>query len=355
MEENKEVSKHDQLKYRLKNRIDKALFESMPEDVQEYLIDLDQADIKEAYLKTLLKLPWQSEKKVPSIELSLAKQFLDCTHYGMIDVKEKILRYMACQKHLGKTYGAVLLLVGAPGVGKTSIAAAIARAMGRPCVKISLAGVSDALFLRGAQTVFQNAKPGHIVEALIRSKSFCPLILLDEIDKMGDSIEHGDPESVLLDVLDSDRSKFVDNYLGLPLDLSDVIFIATANSIESLSPILRDRLDVVELPSYSPYDKTKIVEKYLWPRLIIEYRLDCLDYLCDPMGENFEHPEGLRLEEDAVQQLIKRCPEEGVRDLERICRRLCESVISMYYADGILINAIDSNNLEKLLAPIYYK
>ena len=181
----------------------------MSEEVQEYLIEVDPADIKEAYLTTFLKLPWEARKnKLPNIELSLAKKLLDYTHYAMVDVKEKVLRY--------------------------TIAASIARAMGRPCVKISLAGVSDALFLRGAQTIFHNAKHGRIVEALIRSKSFCPLILLDEIDKMGDSIEHGDPESVLLDILDSDRSKFVDNYLGFTLDLSNVIFIATANTIKRM-------------------------------------------------------------------------------------------------------------------------
>lgn len=355
MEETKEISRHDQLKFRLRNRIDEELFERMPEDLQDYLIELDPADVKEAYLTTLLKLPWMSERKLPDIELDLAKKLLDRTHYAMIDVKEKILRYMACQKHLGKNYGAVLLLAGPPGVGKTSIAASIARAMGRPCVKISLAGISDALYLRGAQTIFHNAKPGRIVDALIRSKSFCPLILLDEIDKMGSSVEHGDPESVLLDILDTDRSKFVDNYLGFPLDLSNVIFVATANSLEPLSPILKDRLDIVELPPYTEFDKTQIIIKYLWPRLLREYRLDCLDYLCDPLEENFEHPESLRLEDDAIEDLIELCPEEGVRDLERICRRLCESVISIYYADGLIVNSINRDNLKQLLGPIYYK
>ncbi len=355
MSEEKKYSRHEQLKYRLKNRISQELFDHMPEEIQDYLLELDPADIKEAYLNTMLKIPWTAERKLPSIELNTAKRYLDATHYALVDVKEKILRYIACQKHLGKSYGSVLLLVGAPGVGKTSIADSIAKAMGRPCVKISLAGVSDALYLRGAQTIFKDARPGRIVDALSRSKSFCPLILLDEIDKMGDSMEHGSPESVLLDILDSDRSKFVDNYLGFPLDLSDVIFIATANSIRGLSPVLLDRMDIVELPSYTSMDKEKIVERYVWPKLLLEYRLDCLDYLCDPLEEKFEHPESLRIEEDAVKELILKCPEEGVRDLERICRQLCESVISIYYADGELINSITSENLPRLLGPIYYK
>ena len=355
MEENKELTRHDQLKFRLKRRISPELFACMPEELQDYLMELDPADIKEAYLNTLLKLPWQCDMRIPDVDLPTAKKLLDKTHYAMFDVKEKVLRYMACQKHLGKNYGAVLLLVGPPGVGKTSIAASIAKAMGRPFIKISLAGISDSLFLRGTQTIFKDARVGRIVDALIRGKSFCPLILLDEIDKMGDSKEHGDPESVLLDVLDSDRSKFVDNFLGFAMDLSNVIFIATANRLDPLSPVLKDRMDIVQLPAYKSVDKQRIVEKHLWPRLTVEYKLDCLDYLVDPLQETLAHPEGLRLEEDAVDALILRCPEEGVRNLERLCRRLCESVIGTYYATGELISSIDKPTMERLLEPIYYR
>lgn len=338
MEESAKISRHEQLKYRLRNRISQELFDCMPEAIQDYLIEMDPADIKEAYLTTMLKIPWSAGMSVPDIDLNVGKSMLDATHYAMTEVKEKILRYMACQKHLGKNYGAVLLLAGAPGVGKTSIAASVARAMGRPCVKISLAGVADALYLRGVQTVFHNARPGRIVEALVRSKSFCPLILLDEIDKMGDSLEHGCPENVLLDLLDSDRSHFVDNYLGFPLDLSNVIFIATANSLEPLSPVLKDRLDIVELPSYTAVDKERIITDYVWPRLTAEYRLD-----------------GIKLEKDAIKELIVLCPEEGVRDLERVCRNLCEAVIALYYLEGRSISEISSANLAELMGNIFYK
>lgn len=349
-------SRHSQLRHRLKSRISEELFESMPLEIQDYLLELPQEDIKEAYLNVMLKIPWMADKTVPNIDLRLARIMLERSHYAMYDVKEKVMRFMACQKHLGKNYGAVLLLAGAPGVGKTSIVASIAAAMGRPCVKISLAGVSDALFLRGVQQVFHNARPGRITEALIRSQSFCPVILLDEIDKMGSSQEHGCPENVLLDILDSDRSKFVDNYLNFPLDLSNAIFIATANDLRPLSPVLKDRMDIVELPSYTPVDKECIVQGYVWPKLIKEYQLDSLDKLHDPLSANeiVVCTQSLELSDDAAQALIKLCPEEGVRDLERACRTLCESVISLYYAKGILIRRIDAHSLPNLLGPIFY-
>lgn len=349
-------SRHSQLRHRLKSRISEELFESMPLEIQDYLLELPQEDIKEAYLNVMLKIPWMADKTVPNIDLRLARIMLERSHYAMYDVKEKVMRFMACQKHLGKNYGAVLLLAGAPGVGKTSIVASIAAAMGRPCVKISLAGVSDALFLRGVQQVFHNARPGRITEALIRSQSFCPVILLDEIDKMGSSQEHGCPENVLLDILDSDRSKFVDNYLNFPLDLSNAIFIATANDLRPLSPVLKDRMDIVELPSYTPVDKERIVQGYVWPKLIKEYQLDSLDKLNDPLSANeiVVCTQSLELSDDAAQELIKLCPEEGVRDLERACRTLCESVISLYYAKGILIRRIDAHSLPNLLGPIFY-
>ncbi len=349
------TSRHEQLRHRLKSRISEEIFEAMPVEIQDFLLEMPQEDIKEAYLNVMLKIPWMADKTVPDVNLRAAKILLERSHYAMYDVKEKIMRYMACQKHLGKNYGAVLLLAGAPGVGKTSIVASIAAAMGRPCVKISLAGVSDALFLRGVQQVFHNARPGRIVEALVRSQSFCPVILLDEIDKMGASQEHGCPENVLLDLLDSDRSKFVDNYLNFPLDLSNAIFIATANDLRPLSPVLKDRMDIVELPSYTPYDKEKIVQGYVWPKLIKEYQLDSLDKLHDPSEDLMVITRSLELMDDAVKEMIKLCPEEGVRDLERLCRGLCEAVIGLYYSESILTTRIDSRNLPELLKPVFYK
>ncbi|MBQ5760690.1 MAG: AAA family ATPase [Clostridia bacterium] len=349
------TSKHSLLKYRLKSRITEEIFEAMPPEVQNFLLHMEQEDIKENHVSAMLSLPWLAEKTPNTVDLRVAKGTLDRSHYAMEGVKEKIMRYMACQKHLGRSYGAVLLLAGPPGVGKTSIALSIARAMGRPCVKISLAGVADAYFLRGVQQVFRNAHHGRIIEAVIRSGSFGPVILLDEIDKMGSSQEHGRPENVLLDLLDSDRSRFVDNFLGFPVDLSDAIFIATANDLSVLSPVLKDRLDIVELPPYDEKDKLRIVMDYIWPKLLREYNLESLDELCDDLDMMAHALQPLELREDAALALIRMCPEEGVRDLERICRNLCESVISIWYANKALVRVIDSNNLEALLQPVFYK
>ena len=327
----------------------------MPPEVQNFLLHMEQEDIKENHVSAMLSLPWLAEKTPNTVDLRVAKGTLDRSHYAMEGVKEKIMRYMACQKHLGRSYGAVLLLAGPPGVGKTSIALSIARAMGRPCVKISLAGVADAYFLRGVQQVFRNAHHGRIIEAVIRSGSFGPVILLDEIDKMGSSQEHGRPENVLLDLLDSDRSRFVDNFLGFPVDLSDAIFIATANDLDVLSPVLKDRLDIVELPPYDEKDKLRIVMDYIWPKLLKEYNLESLDELCDDLDMMAHALQPLELRENAALALIRMCPEEGVRDLERICRNLCESVISIWYANKALVRVIDSGNLEALLQPVFYK
>ncbi|MBR3237856.1 MAG: AAA family ATPase [Oscillospiraceae bacterium] len=264
----------------------------------------------------LHKIPW-GKTKPPEIDMIFAKETLEASHYGMQSVKDQILRYIACQKHLGHSYGDVLLLVGPPGVGKTSISKSIAKAMNREFYKISLAGMSDAGPLRGYDTNYQSPKPGQIVQGIIKTGSFSPLILLDEIDKMGSSSSNGDPAYVLLDILDSDRTNFVDDMVELPIDLSNIVFVATANSIKEMSPILLNRLEVINLKGYTREDKIKIANEYIIPSLKTEYQIDSF---------------GIEFTNNLIEYLIdNHSHEPGIRSLRRSLKLVIESVITQFY------------------------
>lgn len=273
-------------------------------------------DLKDTQLLYLSKIPW-GESKIAETTMVEAKDILNSTHSGMIYVKERILKYIACQKRVGNNYGAILLLVGPPGVGKTSIANAIAKAMGREFVKISLAGAADADFLRGTNSIYSDSKPGRIIDSIIKAGNFAPLILLDEIDKMGASTQHGSPEYALLDILDSDRSNFIDDFMGIPIDLSQVIFIATANNISNISPILLDRLEVIKLGGYTKKEKLDILEKHLVPNLYKEYMLT---------------RDELQISSKIAEYIIDNFTNEpGIRSLEQLLRKIFESIV--YYID----------------------
>ena len=279
--------------------------------------------------------------EVPPIDIDNAKLALETSHYGMFDVKERILRYIACQKHLGKTYGVILLLVGPPGVGKTSIVKSIAKALNRDFVKISLAGMADADPLKGYDRNYKQAKPGEIVKSIIKAKSFCPLILLDEIDKMGSSIERGDPAHVLLDILDSDRTHFTDNMIDIPIDLSNIIFVATANNIEKISPILLDRLEIIKLKGYSNEEKSYIAQNHLVPSLLKEYQIDNI---------------GLNFSTELLIYIIENYTSEaGVRSLERHIRTICETIISYKYLTKKVPKTIDVNVFKKIMSTSYFE
>lgn len=309
----------------------KKLYEGLPEFVIQ---KIENGNFTKSQIQYIKKIPWSNDT-YPEIDISFAQKTLEESHYGMQDVKRQMMRYIVCQKHLGRAYGDVLLLVGPPGVGKTSIAKAVAKAMNRPFIKIPLAGISDAGPLRGYDSNYQDPKPGLIVEGIIETGSLCPLILLDEIDKMGGSDSHGYPEHVLLHVLDSDRSEFIDDLIQIPIDLSNIVFLATANSITSISPILLNRLDVIHLAGYTKEEKIKILKNYIVPDL--SQKLAVEDY-------------NLELCDDLIEYLITaHSLESGVRSLERSIKVLFESIIMEKYTNGNFVSKITVPEYKRIM------
>lgn len=309
----------------------KKLYEGLPDFVIQ---KIENGNFAKSQIQYIKKIPWLNDS-CPEIDIAFAQKTLEESHYGMQDVKQQMMRYIACQKHLGRAYGDVLLLAGPPGVGKTSIAKAVAKAMNRPFIKIPLAGISDAGPLRGYDSNYQDPKPGLIVEGIIETGSLCPLILLDEIDKMGGSDSHGYPEHVLLHVLDSDRSEFIDDLIQIPIDLSNIVFLATANSITTISSILLNRLDIIHLAGYTKEEKVNILKNYIVPDLskklaVEDYHLE----LCD----------------DLIEYLITaHSLEPGVRSLERSIKVLFESIIMENYINGNFVSKITVTEYKRIM------
>ena len=288
------------------------------------------------YLDTCLEMPWGVEtKERPSV--AAARKILDHDHFGLEKVKERILEFIAVRQLNPEAKGQIICLVGPPGVGKTSIAISVAKALNRKLARLSLGGVRDEADIRGHRKTYIGAMPGRIVAAISQSGSMNPLLLLDEIDKMGNDYR-GDPASAMLEVLDSEQNyAFRDHFLEIPLDLSKVLFITTANTTATIPRPLLDRMEVIELTSYTDEEKLQIARRYLLPKQMKEHGIA---------------KTALRISDDAIRDVISGYTKEsGVRTLERMMGKLCRKAAMRLVSKTVKRVTITEKDLEDLLGP----
>jgi len=313
------------IKTRVREEISR--YEDMPQASSE-------ANILRTYIDWMMNLPW-FEKSEEKYDLVNAKKILDKYHYGLEKVKERIIEYLAVKKMAKSMPGQIICLVGPPGVGKTSLAKSISEAMGRVFVKVSLGGVKDESEIRGHRKTYIGAMPGRIIQGMKRAKVTNPVFLLDEIDKMS-SDYRGDPASAMLEVLDPEQNaNFSDHYLEENYDLSQVVFIATANYMDGIPEPLKDRMEIIELSSYTELEKLEIAKKYLIPRVI------------DATGLNNKM---LKLNVSAVEEIIKYYTREsGVRQLERLLNKIARKFIVKLLNRSLTKDEITNNNTKDYL------
>ena len=276
-----------------------------------------EASVLRNYLDTVLEFPW-SEHTKERVDIEAARKILDKDHYGLEKVKERILEALAVRKMAPLMPPQVICLVGPPGVGKTSIAYSIAKCLNRKMGRISLGGVRDEADIRGHRKTYVGAMPGRIITAMTQAKSRNPLLLLDEVDKMG-SDYRGDPSAALLEVLDAEQNKtYRDHFMEVPVDLSDVLFITTANTVDTIPRLLLDRMELIELGSYTDEEKVMIAKNHLIPKQMEKHGLKKAQ---------------LRITDDAIRETI-RCytRESGVRNLERMVAQICRKTAAMILA-----------------------
>ena len=325
----------------LKKRIDAA---GLPKDAmakaQAELNKLKQmspmsaeATVVRSYIDWLVQVPWKAQSKV-RLDLKRAEDILDADHYGLEEVKERILEYLAVQKRVKKIRGPVLCLVGPPGVGKTSLAESIAHATNRKFVRMALGGVRDEAEIRGHRRTYIGSMPGRLIQKMTKVGVRNPLFLLDEIDKMGSDMR-GDPASALLEVLDPEQNhNFNDHYLEVDYDLSDVMFLCTSNSM-NIPPALLDRMEVIRLPGYTEDEKINIAVKYLAPKQIEANGLK--------KGE-------LAFDNEAIRDIIRYYTREaGVRGLERQIAKICRKAVKEHALEKRFSVVVTSDLLEHFL------
>ena len=298
-----------------------------------------EAEILNTYLDTVIAVPWNKKGKLTE-DFETSETILKNEHYGLEKVKERITETISVQLMTGKTGSNIICLAGPPGTGKTSIAKSIARATGRSFVRISLGGIRDEADIRGHRRTYLGSMPGRIVKALMEAGTNNPLILLDEIDKMASDMR-GDPASALLEVLDSEQNKsFKDHYLEIPFDLSDVMFVATANDMSTVSAPLADRMEIIEIPSYTREEKFHIAKEHLVPKQLAEHGLSKTK---------------LKINDDSIYYVIDNYTKEaGVRGLERKIAAICRKADKAFISENKKSMTISPKKVESMLGAKKY-
>ncbi len=343
----KELGEEDETKVEVEEYREKLAGKDLPEEARkEAERELQRLgrmhpssaeyNVVSTYLDWILTLPWR-EGTEDNLDIKKARKVLDDDHYGLEKPKKRIIEYLAVRKLKPDTKGPILCFVGPPGTGKTSLGQSIARSLGRKFVRIALGGVRDEAEIRGHRRTYIGALPGRIIQSIRRAETNNPVFMLDEIDKLGSDFR-GDPSSALLEVLDPAQNfSFMDHYLDLPFDLSHVMFITTANILDTIPPALRDRLEIIELVSYTVEEKLHIAQRYLLPRQI---------------RENGLQPSQITFTKGALRVIIGSYTREaGVRNLEREIAAACRGVASQVAVGDIERAKIRRQDIHRYLGP----
>ncbi|MCA1825402.1 MAG: endopeptidase La [Myxococcales bacterium] len=316
----------------VKVQVDKELarLRKLPESSPE-------RSVARTWLQWIADVPWNASSE-DNLDVDNARRTLDADHNGLEKVKKRVLQFLAVRRLRGDLKGPILCLFGPPGVGKTSLGQSIAKAMGRKFVRVSLGGVRDEAEIRGHRRTYVGALPGRVVQALKRAGTSNPVVMLDEVDKLGQGVM-GDPSAALLEVLDPEQNKaFVDHYLEVPIDLSKVLFIATANTLDTIPAALRDRMEIIEIPSYTLDEKRAIAREHLWPKQLEAHGLSGAQ---------------VALTDEALSRIVTaHTREAGVRSLEKRLADVCRS-LAVEKASGTLAEKreIGVEEIEQILGP----